>query len=66
MRSGNLTKKLIVVMLLVAMMVTVSGCSTFNNFKKIFIDKDADIEDPVITIGVLEPDRKSTRLKSSH
>lgn len=55
MRSGNLTKKLIVVMLLVAMMVTVSGCSTFNNFKKIFIDKDADIEDPVITIGVLEP-----------
>lgn len=55
MRNGRLTKKIIGVLMIVAAMVAVSGCTTFENFKNTYIDKKEDVTNPVITIGVLEP-----------
>lgn len=55
MRSGKKTKKIISIVVIAIVMLAVSGCTTFDNFKNTYIDKKEDITNPVITIGIFEP-----------
>ncbi|HHW95066.1 MAG TPA: ABC transporter substrate-binding protein [Mogibacterium sp.] len=55
MKNGKTVKKIIRALGIVTVMVVVSGCTTFDNFKNTYIDKKEDITNPVITIGVFEP-----------
>ena len=51
----NKAKRIIACILVLAMTaVTLSGCTTFDNFKKAFLNKNPD-NDAQIIIGVYEP-----------
>lgn len=54
MKNGTNCKKIICVVLVLAMTM-MTACTTFDNFKHTFIDKDSESSDRVIRIGVFEP-----------
>ena len=54
--SNKKKLKAVSIMLLLIMIASVlGGCTTFDNFKKTFVDKQVVGDDNTITIGIYEP-----------
>ena len=50
-------------MLTLAMMTSLAGCTTFDSFRHAFIEESSEDSMPVITIGVFEPQTGSNASK---
>ena len=59
MRTGNRRKKrylkIVTAAVMMVCIILLSACSTYNSFKQTFINEPESVTDPVITIGVIEP-----------
>ena len=54
MKQLNIKKTITIVVITVFAVLSLSGCTTFENFKEAFIDKPQNKEDTIL-IGVFEP-----------
>lgn len=55
MNKKNILKVVSITLMLVMLASVLSGCTTFDNFKKTFIDKQVVGEENTIIIGIYEP-----------
>lgn len=55
MKNKNRLRYILLCTFLVATTMIMTGCTTFENFKSVFIDKNVQNEEDVVYIGVYEP-----------